>query len=563
MRASRRVAKNVTARLAVVRAVVTRRLAIAAACLATVTACRASPTPAREAPERPLPRIVESGGRHALLVDDAPYLMLGAQVNNSSAWSSTLRRVWPAVEAIHANTVEIPVYWEQVQPEPEKFDFSLVDTLLAQGREHHVHLVLLWFATWKNGSGHYMPEWMKVSPQRFPRAIDVHGRPIDSPSPYARETLDADARAFAALMGHLKATDRERTVLMVQVENEAGTWGSVRDYSPAAQSVFEGAVPRELLAALHPDGPMPSGSWRDVFGDDADETFHAWSVARYVGAVAAAGKAVYPIPLYANAALRDPLNPGRPGHYESGGPTDNVIAVWKAAAPALDLVAPDIYMSDSPRYLKVLDLYDRPDNALFVPETGHAPAYARYLFAALDHGAIGFSPFGVDYTGYSNAPLGAPKIDEETLSPFALNYRLVGPMDRAIARLAFEGKLRAVVEEKDKPRQAIELDGWTATAAYGLGSFGPGDHPAGNPEPVGRALIAELARDQFLVAGFFCRVDFAPRDPDKKREFLRVEEGDYDGAEFHPARIWNGDQTDWGLNFASAPQVLRVSLGTY
>jgi hypothetical protein len=28
-------------------------------------------------------------------------------------------------------------------------------------------------------------------------------------------------------------------------------------------------------------------------------------------------------------------------------------------------------------------------------------------------------------------------------------------------------------------------------------------------------------------------------------------------------RIWNGDETDWGLDFSSAPEILRVSLGTY
>lgn len=489
--------------------------------------------------------------------------MLGAQVNNSSAWPSVLPKVWPAIEFIHANTVEVPVYWEQFEPDPGKFDYTNVDALLGQAREHHVHLVILWFGTWKNGSGHYMPLWVKASPERFPRAMDIRGRPIDSPSPYAPETLDADTRAFAALMDHLKSTDRERTVLMVQVENEAGTWGSVRDYSPAAQKQFEAPVPVEVLAALHRAAPMPPTSWAEVFGDDADEFFHAWSVARYVGHVAAAGKAIYPLPLYANAALRDPLDPGRPPRYESGGPTDNVIDIWKAAAPAIDLVAPDVYMSDSPRYLKVLDLYARPDNALFVPETGHARVYARYCFAALDHGAIGFAPFGVDYSGYSNAPLGAPKIDEEALAPFALNYRVLGPMDREIARLAFEGRLRALVEEKDHPQQTLDLDGWTAIVSYGVGAFGPGEHPAGNPEPMGRALVAQLDRNRFLVTGFFCRVDFAPREAEKKRDFLRVEEGEYQRGEFRPTRIWNGDQTDWGLNFSSAPQVLRVSLRTF
>jgi beta-galactosidase GanA len=565
--------------------------------------------PSTPSTERPIPRIVQREGRYALFVDDAPYLLLGAQVNNSSSWPAVLPKVWPAIEYVHANTVEMPIYWEQFEPQPGQFDSTVLGTLLAQARDHGVHLVLLWFGTWKNGSGHYMPSWMKRAPERYPRMTGADGYPVDSPSPYAEAALEADCKAFAALMQSLKTMDGQRTVVMVQVENEPGTWGSVRDYSPAAQKLFDEAVPEELLVALHVKPPAlasasapapapasasapapapasapasasapapapapalaralaPPRNWRQVFGEDADEFFHAWSVGRYVGKVAAAGKAVYPLPLYANAALRDPLNPGRPPRYESGGPTDNVIAIWKAAAPALDLVAPDIYMSDSARYLKVLELYDRPDNPLFVPETGHAAAYARYFFAALSHRAIGFSPFGIDYTGYTNAPLGAARLDEEALAPFALNYRLVGPMDREIARLAFEGHLQAAVEETGRPLQTLEFGSWTAVVSYGLGQFGPGDHPPGNGTPVGRALVGQLEQDEFLVAGFFCRVDFRVRDAQtgKKRQFLRVEEGVYGDGAFHPQRIWNGDQTDWGLNLTSAPQVLRVALATF
>jgi beta-galactosidase GanA len=510
----------------------------------------------------PLPRIVEKDGRYALFVDGAPYLMLGVQVNNSSAWPSMLPKVWPAVEAMQANTVEMPVYWEQMEPQQGKFDFTVVDELIRQSRQHRVRLVLLWFGTWKNGSGHYMPEWMKRSPELGTHIIGKDGRPLDSPSPYARAALAADIRAFSTLMSHLKQTDPQRTVIMVQVQNEPGTWGSVRDYSPVAQRLFESPVPQKLLVALKKNA-RPGANWQEVFGVDAEEFFHAWSVADYIGQVAAAGKAIYPLPLYTNAAVRDPLNPGRPPSYESGGPTDNVLLLWKAAAPALDLLAPDIYLPDSVRYLKVLELYARPDNALFVPESGNKPEFARYVFAAIGYGAIGFAPFGLDYTGYSNAPLGAVKITEELVAEFALNYKLLEPMSGEIARLNFEGKLKAVVEEKNKPSQSLEFGLWTAKVTYGLPQFGMYEKPPGNPEPTGRALIAKLSENEFLVAGFFCRVDFHPVAPDKQRQFMKVEEGLYKNGVFKPHRIWNGDQTDYGLNFTSEPQILRVRIGTY
>ncbi|HEY1203053.1 MAG: DUF5597 domain-containing protein [Bryobacteraceae bacterium] len=531
--------------------------------LAAIAALLPGGLQAQQPGPQPIPRIVQKDGRYALFVDGAPYLMLGAQVNNSSGWPAVLPKVWPAIENLGANTVEIPVYWEQLESQPGAFDYSVVDTLLSQAREHRVRLVLLWFGTWKNGSSHYMPLWMKTGPDRYPRVMGAKGRLVDSPSPYGKGMVEADTRAFVALMRHLKEADQERTVIMVQVENEPGTWGSVRDYSPAAQKLFEGPVPAELLAALHKDAGR-NASWQDVFGSDAEEFFHAWSVAHFIQQVAAAGKEEYPLPLYVNVALRDPLNPS-PGSYESGGATDNVLAIWKAAAPAIDLLAPDIYLPDSARYFKVLDLYHRPDNALFVPETGNSPAYARYFFAALGHQTIGSSPFGIDYTGYANAPLGAPKVNEESLAQFALNYKLAGPMMRDLARLNFEGKLYAVAEEEKTHIQTIDLGAWKAVVSYGVPAFGFGNNPPGNPQPEGRALVAQLGENEFLVTGFFCRVDFQVSDASsgKQREFLRVEEGTYENGVFKPIRIWNGDQTDWGLNFTSSPVVLRVLLGTY
>jgi beta-galactosidase GanA len=529
-----------------------------------LTGCLAMPA-AAEGADRPLPQLMQRNGHHALMVDGAPFLVLGAQVNNSSAWPEVLPKVWPAIKQIHANTVEMPVYWEQLEPRPGEFDFSVVDTLVAESRKHDVRLILLWFGTWKNGGPGYLPLWMKLDRAKYPWMIDAKGRPVGSPSPFASETLAADKRAFGALMRHLKKIDGQRTVIMVQVENEAGTWGAVRDYSPLAQEAFAAPVPADVLAAMpgHAHGKSPA--WQAAFGKDADEYFHAWAVARYIGEVAAAGKAEYQLPLYANAALRDPIAPGPAGSYESGGPTDNVLAIWKAVAPALDLLAPDIYMNDYAKVQKVLDLYRRPDNALFVPEIANAPEYARFFFSALGREAIGFSPFGIDYTGFVNFPLGAPRMTEETILPFAMNYQLVSPMMRVLAKLAFDGRLRATAEQKGAPVQSLDFGAWKAQVIYGVPQFGFGKDPPGNSEPIGRVLVAQLGDDEFLVAGYHCRVDFqtSGAHANQGREYLRVEEGAYDRGRWKTSRLWNGDQTDWGLNFTSAPQVLRVTLGTH
>jgi len=518
--------------------------AVLAASAAVATLCA-------QTSAHPLPRLVHKDGRYALFVDDAPYLMLGAQVSNSSAWPGVLPKVWPAIEYLHANTVEMPVYWEQFEPQPGKFDYTVMDTLLAQARQHHVHLVLLWFGLYKNGSQHYTPEWMKRDTDRYPHIVDKENRAVDSPSPYAKASLDADVHAFTAFMRHLKEADAERTVLLVQVENEPGTWHNLRDYSAVAEKLYKAPVPADVLAAMHVPAATPAPNWQEAFGDEAEVCFHAWSVATYVGKVAAAGKAVYPLPLYANAALRDPIKPGAPGTYESGGPTDNVLPIWKVAAPALDILAPDIYVEDSAEYLKVLDLYRRDDNALFVPETSRSAGVARFLFSALGMGAIGFSPFGLDYVEGAT---------EEQFKPIAEDYRLLGPIARQIARRNFEGKLQAVAEEKGKPSQTLDFGSWKAVVSYGVVRF---HEPRGNPSPIGRALVAQLGENQFLVTGLSCGVDFRPSAADKQRQFLRVEEGTFENGVFKMVRIWNGDETDWNLNFRSEPVVLRVSVSSF
>jgi hypothetical protein len=150
---------------------------------------------------------------------------------------------------------------------------------------------------------------------------------------------------------------------------------------------------------------------------------------------------------------------------------------------------------------------------------------------------------------------------KEFVAPFAPTYRMIAPMAREIARLNYEGKLQAVAEEQGKVTQTLSFGAWEATVSYGVWArYG---RPAGNPQPMGGALVAQLKDNQFLVAGFYSRVDFRPAAADRHRRFLRVEEGTYENGVFKFRRVLNGDQTDGGLDFSSEPLVLRVSVTTY
>ena len=509
-----------------------------------------------------LPHLVSQNGRSALIVDGKPFLMLGAQVNNSANYPAALPNVWPTVDKLGANTIEVPVAWEQIEPTEGKFDFSFLDVLLKEARAHDKRLVILWFGTWKNTNANYTPAWVKLDPKRFPRMINTKGQLHYVLSPLGANTLAADRNAFTHLMQHLKEADPQNTVIMVQVENESGSYGLARDHSPQADKLFAGAVPAPLAAKVG-----KKGTWTQVFGRDAEAAFSAWYVASFIDQVAAAGKAVKPLPMYVNASLPGLNQWQDPNTYSSGGPLPQVLDVWKVAAPHIDVLAPDIYNPDHHDYLGYLNVYDRPDNALFVPETGNKREFARFFFPAMGKGAIGFSPFGMDETGYWNYPLGAARLDDGTLDAFALNYRLFGQLVHVWPTLALTGKTWGVAEPTDpaaKHEQVIDLGKYKATISFGRPQFAF-DPPKGNDYPSGGAVIAQIAPDEYLLTALHARVqiDLADPKPGDLLQLVHVEEGHYDDkGQWVFDRRWNGDSTDYGLNFASTPTLLRVKLAT-
>ena len=507
------------------------------------------------------PQIVQKDGRYALLVEGRPYLILGGQIHNSSAWPSELPQVWESMAALHANTVEAPVYWEQFEPQEGHFDYANVDQIVKGARAHNLHVVLLWFGTWKNGNMHYVPAWVKGDPKRFPHTMRPDGEPIDVLSPDSRNTLDADKAAFTALMRHLKQIDNEQhTVLMIQVENESGNIGSVRDNSAEANREFAGQVPADLLAATH----KQPGNWSQVFGSEADETFQVYHQAKYINEIVAAGKAEFAIPLYINVWLDYPAaqTPQRqldaPGiAYPSGGAVQKFVGLWRALAPSIDMIGPDIYADDSAFYRETMGVYNRPDNPLWIPETGRDDSFGKFFFYALGDGAIGFSPFGVDQWGWNI-------LGDQPWKAHASNFALIGPMDREVAQLEFDGKLKTAVEEPGQTAQELDFGGWQATVEFGFPQP-DGRRAPGTKDAHGAALVAQLGPDEFLVTGVDASVSFhlPGKLPWMHSQIVSAQQGTYENGVWKPLRLWNGDETDRGLCFYQKPEVLRVRLGRF
>jgi hypothetical protein len=509
-------------------------------------------------------RLAKIGNVSQLQVNNKPFLVLGGELGNSSA--SHLKYLEPHflhLRSMNLNTVLAPVYWELMEPEENKFDFSLVDGMIATARKTGLKLVFLWFGTWKNSMSCYAPAWMKTNPKRFTRTLDSLGRSHEIFSVFGEETLSADKKAFAALMKHIRETDeQQKTVIMVQVENEIGMLTTAREISPTADKFYNGPVPEELMTYFQKNknnlvpelkqkwvqnGSKQKDSWAKVFGKGlgTDEIFQAWYYAKFANAVAGAGKKEYNLPMFVNAALP---RPGKlPGEYPSAGPLPHLMDVWLAGAPAIDMLSPDFYNPDTKYWC---DLYTRGDNPLFVPEMRlEVSCAAKALFIIGHYKAIGFSPFSIESAeGKVKDALGKSYGLLEQVSGVLLNRKW----------LDYDGLL---VDKKDG-MQKIKMGNYVLGVSheYSMGwSAGAKD----STWPTSGVIIFHLSADEFLVAGTGVVITFENSDRAKVTNFLSIDEVEIkNGVENTLLRL-NGDQNHQGRHVRIAGgdwQIQKIKL---
>ena len=506
-----------------------------------------------------IPHLQKKGNKTQLIVNDKPFIILGGELGNSSATTmESMEFIWPKLKDMNLNTVLMPIYWELIEKEEDKFDFSLVDDLILRARKENLKLVFLWFGSWKNSMSSHAPEWVKLNQKKYPRVKDDKNKSHEILTPFSENNLTADVNAFQKLMAHIKDFDqKEQTVIMIQVENEIGMLPTARDYSSLANAAFQKNVPTELMQYLQKNkeklvpefleiwkknGFKTTGNWEQVFGKGllTDEIFMAWYFSKFTNNVTKAGKEKYAIPMYINAALNAPEK--KPGEYPSAGPLPHLMDVWKAAGTSVDFLSPDFY---NPQFKHWNDLFTRQENPLFIPEHKFdKTAPFKGLYAIAHYEAIGFSPFSIE------SVLDAKK---EPLGKF---YDLVKQLTPVIEANKGLNKIEGVLLDKENQSQIIQLGDYEFTFKHDY-TLNWSEGAKEEIWPMTSAIIIEIEPNEFYIAGSGIVVTFKSlKNKSLNAGILKVDQGTFENNVWKTFRHFNGDQTHQG-------RYLRIAVDDY
>jgi hypothetical protein len=514
-----------------------------------------------------VPYLQTQGTAQQLIVDGKPFLMLAGELGNSSASDlEYMRPIWPRVVQMHLNTILVPVYWELLEPHEGEFDYTLVDSIIHSARDNDLKVVFLWFGTWKNSMSCYVPLWIKTDQRRFPRTRTKEGLAEEILTPSSDENRNADARAFAALMKHIRTVDgKNHTVIMMQVENEIGMIPDARDYCKEANTQFSERVPAELMKYLQKNKELltpeihslwqkadfkMSGTWEEIFGKglQTDEVFMAWYFGKYTNSVAEAGKKEYPLPMYVNAAL---IRPGyKPGQYPSAGPLPHLIDIWRAAAPEIDFLAPDIYFNN---FKDWCGKYNYRGNPVFIPEVANNQSVTNAFYAIAHLNAMGYSPFSIE------------SLNDPENNQVSRGYAVLHQLKQLIIANQGKSTMAGVLLDSANQTERIQLGDFTFNVKHEY-SWRYATRSGVDTPRVGGMIIA-LSQDEFLIAGSGIIVTFEPRTNDGAiAGIASMDEGKFVNGKWTAGRRMNGDQDHQGRHLhlpGGSFGIQKVKLYTY
>lgn len=481
-----------------------------------------------------IPELKPVGDTQMLYVDGEPFIMMAGELHNSTSSSASYQRqqqVWPRLKALNLNTVIATVTWEQVEPVEGKFDFSLVDTLINNAQSHDMKLVLIWFGTFKNPFMTYAPSWVKTQPKRFPRALDEDGNSLESLSVFDDHILKADTKAYCKFLAYLKEKDTRHTVVMIQVENEPGLRGSKRDFSDAANKVWQKNASQWIAdyKRSHPHA--------DIVNLD-EQVFTAHGYANFLQKLADAGKKVYPLPTFINASVF-----GKNTHGVSLGNGCSIpefFDIYRKTCSSIDVLTPNAYMQELD-YLCAQ--YHRKGNALLIPESTTKGARALYAFG--EHHALAFSPFAIDAYAEERTP--AWLHDADLLSQ---TYTAISDLGNMLTQHFGKKTLRGAYIYTGHECDTLAMDGYrlyfSPQKNFDIGllmSPATGDTAKKMPKiEEGGAIVIQTTKDEFYIIGYGFDVTIRSDKKANVSGYDYIQEGCFRNGQFIGGRILNGDE---------------------
>lgn len=465
--------------------------------------------------QRHVARLEHKGSTTKLLVDESPYLILGLQLDCDSTYEpSTIDNLIHQARRLNANTAACPLYWRAIEPEEGNYDFSLLQQMIDSAERHNIRLVLLWFGAIKNGYAHYAPDWVQQDGSRFRRGVSEDGAELAfTTCVTCQNTLEKDRSAVEALFSYLRDNDHSSRVILFQVNNETGLFGSARCHCSECDRQFE------------------SGDF-DSYGENAAEAFSATTNLRYQESIAEAAKAIYPLPCYMNAWLGKYTTLEAPGFgYPSGGPVHRVLDVYKDQKSAIDFVAPDIYTPSYFDFARICRDYSFDRNPLYVAEhaigtRGRAGVNAYYAFG--EHAAIGFDPWAIDcaFPDRMESPPYNIVTGQFSEAAFDLQSAYAPLADAMIPIAHAQGtdRLRFWVQESADTYRILDFGDISIRVNFADESLG-----------TSRGMAIRQGADSFIVLGEMADLSFFDRNG-ASLDIRQSQQGRFDGEEFFPER---------------------------
>ncbi|MDR3708219.1 MAG: beta-galactosidase [Capsulimonadaceae bacterium] len=263
-------------------------------------------------------RIERINGIPTFIVDGQPFLINGSHLNSWQAFrqDSTTVEFFDWCQRVNCTAVGMELYWGIVEPSEGVYDFTSLDWLIKQSEARDLKLVLQLYNSNVCGTlgnnpdppAHpvSVPKYILDAPDKYQRIVlqpdcqklYVAGGPPMCPND--PRTLQREHLYMTALARYLREHDKNRTVILAQVNNEY------------MYRVFKGENAAGFDWTRVPDArgvrcicPYCNAKWNAGYGGNCYEFMYD-SFADYTRVLSDVFRAVYPLPLYLNSPTLQP-----------------------------------------------------------------------------------------------------------------------------------------------------------------------------------------------------------------------------------------------------------------